>query len=266
MKNILQRLEDFMEHNTSHIVFAVLIAINAIILGLETIPCIYQKYGELLLDIDEIINYIFIVEVSLRMIGCGLKFFKNGWNVFDFIIVGGSLLASNSTFSVFRIFRILRLAEVISISKHMRVIVNALIAVLPGAMHMACVIGVVFYIFSLIGHDIFSQSNPDIFGTLPQSMMTLLLILLGDGIGDSIHATMSAHAYSYIFFIAYAAIMSFTLLNLLFGIVIDAVQSAAQNENNDDKPSDDVSNTLKQVLSKLDDLQLQVNRLNSKDK
>lgn len=135
------------------------------------------------------------------------------------------------------------------------IIINAIILGLetvPGMLHMAAVIALIFYIFALVGHDIFSVSNPDLFGTLGASMMTLLLILLGDGIGDAIHATMQTYEFSYIFFILYAAVMSFTLLNLLFGIIVDAVQSAAENEVSTNTNTTDKNDKILAAISKID--------------
>ena len=175
-------------------------------------------------------EYTFVVEIALRLIGNGFKFFKSGWNIFDFIVIGGTMFAFDPTFSAFRTLRILRLTEIMSLSKSMRIIVNAMAAIIPGMFHMFIIIGLIFYIFALVGHDMFALSNPDLFGSLGKSMLTLLLILLGDGISDTMQATMQTYEFSYLFFIVYIAMMSFTLLNLLFGIIVDAVQSAAEKE------------------------------------
>lgn len=259
MKTIKSRLAYLMEHEDVHRFFSILIIVNAIILGLETIPAIAKEYGHLLNLIDRFINYAFILEVVLRLIGNGFKFFKNGWNIFDFIVIGSTVFTFDPTFSAFRTLKILRLTEIMSLSKSMRVIVNAMVAIVPGMLHMAAVIALMFYIFSLVGHDIFSISNPELFGTLGQSMMTLLLILLGDGIGDAIHATMQTYEFSYLFFILYAAVMSFTLLNLLFGIIVDAVQSAAEKEvdiNNDEANiPDDILQSIQKIDQRLEKIE-----------
>lgn len=252
MRKLKDKLGYLMEHDDAHKFFSILIIINAIILGLETVPGISTGYGHILDIIDKFINCTFIAEIALRLIGNGPKFFKNGWNVFDFIVIGGTVFTFDPTFSAFRTLRILRLTEIMSLSKSMRVIVNAMIAIVPGMLHMAAVIALIFYIFALVGHDIFSVSNPDLFGTLGASMMTLLLILLGDGIGDAIHATMQTYEFSYIFFILYAAVMSFTLLNLLFGIIVDAVQSAAENEVSTNTNTTDKNDKILAAISKID--------------
>lgn len=263
MGGFIKKLEYTMEHENAHRCFSVLIILNAIVLGIETIPSVQPKYGAMLFGIDQCINYIFVIEVLLRILGSGKNFFKNGWNVFDFIVIGGSMISFNPAFSAFRTLRILRLTEIMSLSKHMRIIVKALVSTVPGVLHMLGVMGIIFYIFSLVAHDIFAASNPDIFGSFSQSMLTLLLILLGDGVGDTIHATMASYQYSFLFFIFYTAVMSFTFLNLLFGIVIDAVQSATEEENNAGR--DDASTNLesyhKETIETLQKLQKQVDEL-----
>jgi len=258
MKDFIQKLEHVMEHDRAHSFFAFLIILNAVFLGLETIPEIKSQYGNTLIVLDKTINYIFVIEITLRMIGMGKRFFKSGWNIFDVLVIGGSLIAVNSSISALRAFRIMRLTEILSLSKNMRIIVNAFVKAIPGAMHMALIIGMIFYIFSLIAHDLFSQSNPDMFGTLDQAMMKLLLILLGDGIGDAISATTEVYEHAYLFFLAYVSVMSFTLLNLLFGIIIDAIQSATENEENSDN-NNEIDNA--KIMEEISKLQAKVDEL-----
>lgn len=47
--------------------------------------------------ISDNINYIFAgiftLEAVLKLIGCGTLYFKDGWNIFDFCIVIGTLIS-----------------------------------------------------------------------------------------------------------------------------------------------------------------------------
>ncbi len=62
-----------------------LIIFNAILIGLETFPAIYQQYHIYFLIIDLIILAIFTIEVILKIIVLKKRFFTNGWNIFDFV-------------------------------------------------------------------------------------------------------------------------------------------------------------------------------------
>ena len=68
------------------------IIFNAITLGLETSASLMETYGTLLQTIDKIALAIFVIEILLKLYGRGFGFFKDGWNIFDFIIVGIALV------------------------------------------------------------------------------------------------------------------------------------------------------------------------------
>ena len=55
----------------------VLIVINAIILGLETVPAAMDNYGTLLLTLDRLILGVFVIEILLRIFAHRLGFTNN---------------------------------------------------------------------------------------------------------------------------------------------------------------------------------------------
>ncbi|MEL6336443.1 MAG: ion transporter, partial [Pseudomonadota bacterium] len=67
------------------------ILFNAVILGLETSKTTMAAIGPVLLTLDKICLAIFVVEIVLKLIAQSWGFFRKGWNIFDFIIVGISL-------------------------------------------------------------------------------------------------------------------------------------------------------------------------------
>nr|MEC4583542.1 ion transporter [Candidatus Parabeggiatoa sp.] len=64
-----------------------LILINAITLGMETAPYLVQKYGQILHFLDQGILAVFVIEITLKGYAYGWRFFKSGWNIFDFLII-----------------------------------------------------------------------------------------------------------------------------------------------------------------------------------
>ncbi|MCK6410756.1 MAG: ion transporter, partial [Thauera sp.] len=65
----------------------VVIVINAITLGLETSATAMAQAGGLLLALDRAALVVFVVELALKLFVYRLRFFRSGWNVFDFTIV-----------------------------------------------------------------------------------------------------------------------------------------------------------------------------------
>ena len=81
------------------------IIVNAITLGMETSPSLMEAAGPLILMIDRICLGIFVVEIVLKLIAHGGRFFRSGWNVFDFAIVGIALVPAGHGLSVLRALR-----------------------------------------------------------------------------------------------------------------------------------------------------------------
>ena len=73
----------------------VVILINAITLGMETDREMMAAYGHFLIMLDRIALGIFVVELLLKFFVYRLSFFRAGWNVFDFIIVGIALVPAS---------------------------------------------------------------------------------------------------------------------------------------------------------------------------
>ena len=84
------------------------ILVNAVTLGLETSTTLMERIGPVLSAIDTACLAIFVVELVARLYALGLRFFRSGWNLFDFVIVGISLLPAGEGMSVLRALRILR--------------------------------------------------------------------------------------------------------------------------------------------------------------
>jgi voltage-gated sodium channel len=75
--------------------------LNAIVIGLQTYPSIYSVYETLFDRFDLIFLGIFTIEVILKVIVNKRKYFKDGWNLFDFIVVAASIASCNLNLSVY---------------------------------------------------------------------------------------------------------------------------------------------------------------------
>ena len=68
-----------------------LILLNAIILGVETSAVAQERAGQWLNLLNQIVLAVFVLEIVLKLVAFGPRFFRSGWNVFDFLIVAISL-------------------------------------------------------------------------------------------------------------------------------------------------------------------------------
>src|SRR5690606_18713740 len=102
------------------------ILVNAVTLGLETSAAAMEAAGPILLAIDRIALSIFVAEIALKLFAARLRFFRDGWNIFDFAIVGIALVPAAGPLSVLRALRILRVLRLLSVVPSLRKVVAAL--------------------------------------------------------------------------------------------------------------------------------------------
>ena len=156
-----------------------LIVVNAITLGMETSTITMSIIGPELHVFDQIVIFVFCVEITLRIYAHGLRFFRDPWNIFDFVVVAITLTPSNDSLSVLRALRVLRVLRLVSAVPRLRRIVTALLNALPGVGAISVLLLLVFYVFSVITTKLFGAAFPEWFGTIGASMFSLFQIMIG---------------------------------------------------------------------------------------
>lgn len=233
------------------------IIFNAIILGLETSKPVMAQIGGLILFLDYLCLTIFVVELAAKLFSQGLRFFRNGWNIFDFVIVGMSLIPGNGDLSVLRALRILRVLRVISVVPSLRRVVEGFITALPGMGSVFLLMGIVFYIGSVMATKLFGASFPEWFGTLGQSGYTLFQIMTLESWSMGIvRPIMEVYQYAWAFFVPFIMVTTFAVVNLLVGLIVNSMQDAHAEEGNaaTDAYRDEVMAKLEAIDRRLDGL------------
>jgi len=147
------------------IIFA-MILLAGILAGLETNPAIMAEYGPLLRMLDALVLAIFIVEAALKLVTQGRRYFSDGWNVFDFLIVVICCLPLDSQFAaVLRIVRALRLLRLVSALPKLQLLVGALLKSLGAMSYVGLLLGLMFYIYAVAGIHLFGAHAPQHFGS-----------------------------------------------------------------------------------------------------
>jgi voltage-gated sodium channel len=223
----IERARHFLEHRTTERVLAGLIILNAIVLGLETSPALMASYGWLLDPMDHLLLGIFVVEVLVRLIVTGRGFFRDPWNVFDFIVVTLSLMPQTGPLSVLRALRILRVLRLVSAVPTLRRVVGGLIESMPGIGAIAFLLALVYYCFAVMATNLFAEAAPEYFGAMGRSAYTLFTIMTLEGWNEVANKVMEKHPYAWLFFIPYILTTTFTVLNLFIAIIVTAMQNEA---------------------------------------
>ncbi len=225
-----------------------LIIFNAIVLGLATSKPLMASYGTLINAIDMLIIAIFTVEIIMRIAVYRGAFFKDPWSLFDFFVVAISLVPANDGLSILRALRVLRLFRLLTIVPQMRVIIGALVAVIPGIASVAMVLLLFFYVFAIMSTTLFGESFPQWFGTLGESMYTLFQIMTLESWSMGIaRPVIETYPYAWIYFVIYILIVTFIMVNLFIGIIVDAIFTIKGSENEEEKTKD-VQEYAKEIL------------------
>jgi len=204
-----------------------LILANAVTLGLETDARIMAVHGGLIHAIDNIILSVFVIELLLKIFACGGRFFKSGWNLFDFAIVSISLLPASGPFAVLRTLRVFRVFRLVSTVPSLRRVVSALLEAIPGMASVMSILLVIFYVSAVMTTQIFGVVDDtrmqDLYGTIGDSMFTLFQIMTLENWDEIAHTTMEFFPSSWAFFVVFIVVASFAVLNLFIGIIVDAM-------------------------------------------
>lgn len=206
------------------------ILVNAIILGLLTITTLSESQIHTLEFLDNVCLVIFCIEIVLKFSVLRFDFFKSGWNVFDFLVVGIALVPGSGELSVLRSLRALRLMRLATALPAMRRVVSGMFKAIPGATSVAGVLLIMYYVAAVMGTNFFRDSNPEFFGDLGASLFTLFKMMTLEGWPDIADAVLEKKPTAWPFFVLFIIFTTFTTLNLLFGIIVGAMEEAKEEE------------------------------------
>lgn len=227
-----QQLDKWLDQPWVTNTIIVVILVNAVVLGLETSQTIMAQFGGLILAIDQACLVIFVVEIVAKLIARGTRFFRNGWNLFDFAVVAIALVPSAGGLSVLRALRILRVLRVVSVAPSLRRVVEGFITALPGMGSVFLLMSIIFYIGAVIATKLFGADFPQWFGSLGQSGYTLFQIMTLESWSMGIvRPVMEIYPYAWMFFLPFILVTTFAVVNLLVGLIVNSMQDAHQAED-----------------------------------
>jgi len=207
------------------------ILLNAVTLGLETSKPAVEAFGPWLHWGDRIALGIFVVELTLKIIAFRLRFFRDGWNLFDLAIVLVSVIPFAGNLSVLRALRILRVVRLLSVLPQLRRVVDALLEAIPGMASITAVLLLVFYVASVLATQLFGPTFPQWFGSVGKSMFSLFQIMTLESWSMGIvRPVMQQHPWAWAFFVPFIIVTSFAVLNLFIGILVSTMQARQQEE------------------------------------
>lgn len=201
-----------------------LVIVNAVTLGLETVPEVMARWGSALRLLDAALLGAFVVELGLKLWGQGARFFRNGWNVFDFVVVAIALVPASGPLAVFRALRVLRVLRLVSAIPKMRFVIESLLRSLPGLGSIAMLLVVLFYVFAVVATKLFGATYPQWFGTLWGSAFSLFQVMTLEGWAEIAREVMQSYPLAWVYFIGFILVATFTVLNFFIALIVKAME------------------------------------------
>lgn len=221
-----RRVKKLVEGKNFDFLIMSLICMDAVILGLMTSDAMNRFFEGGLFILDRLFMAIFIIEMIMKIFAFGKKFFKSGWNVFDFAVIVISSVPFASWFIIFRTFRLFRLLRYVNKFTRLKQMINTFLALLPNFMAMLLVMAVFFYVFAIMAVCLFGDVFIE-FSDLGSSLFALLQVVTLDGWASNIaRPVMAVFPHSWLFFVSFVFISFLITVSFLMSVVSEVVRRA----------------------------------------
>jgi len=225
--NIARRITDA---RAFEIGIIAIIIINAILLGIGTSHTLERQYGSWIHLFYEIALGIFVLEALLKMFASSPRvfgYFRDGWNVFDFLVIVLALIPATGQFAtIARLARLLRVLRLVSTIRDLRLIVTALVHSIPSVGHVIMLMSIIVYIYAIIGYHLFSEHDPENWRNLGMSVLTLFNVITLEGWTVVMFKAMELHPLAWVYFVSFVVVGTFVIINLFIAIIINNLDEA----------------------------------------
>lgn len=237
----------------------VLVCLNALVLGLHTIPAVRYSFGAYLIGIDRLCLACFVVEMVLKLYAYRGRFFKVGWNSFDLMVILVSILPQLGMFSSVRLLRYFKILRLVVCFRQLRIVVMSVVRALPGIGWTAAFLVLIYYVYAIIGVNLYGQYCPDIFGTFPRAIYSLFQLMTLDGWrAEIVDPVVAIDSSAWWYFLSFIILSAFVFMNVVIGIIVNSMSEAVARAKSSslsggkiEKVLSDLNNRLERIEGKL---------------
>jgi len=230
-----RKLKEIVESNTFNYAVLGVIIFSAILVGISLDIPQSSEYYFMLNILENIILLLFCIELFIRIFAeeKPLRFFKDPWNLFDFIIVAICFIPFQSkAIYVLRLVRVLRTFRLFRAFPNLKPVVQGLLNSISSVFFVAMLLAVLLYIYAVIGVSLFSTVDPTNFGNLWRGLFTLFQILTLENWNTIMLPANSIYPIGGpIYFISFIIIGTMTIMNLFLGIIVGNMGKAMDKLN-----------------------------------
>lgn len=235
-----------------------IIILSSILIGVKTFEG--TRNYVFLIILDSFVTIFFLVEAIIKLLGQKhwTDYFKSKWNIFDFTIVVISLIPLGATNFVLlgRLLRIFRILRLITVIPELKILIESLFRAIPPIISISGLLFIIFYIYAAIGSFMFAEINPELWGNIFLSLLTLFRIMTFEDWTDVMYETIAVYPMSWIFYLSFIFLTVFTFLNLFIGTIISSIEEEKKKEQ---QKEDEIFHN--KIFIKLDKLEEEIKNL-----
>jgi len=252
-----QKIQRLVQSNGFGNFIIAVILLAAVLVGLETYPDVLAKWGGSILFLNSVVILVFAIEAFLKMAQFGRKwylYFADGWNIFDFSILVLVLLPfAGHTAAVLRLARILRALRLVSQLPRLQLLVMSLLRSIPSMLYVGILLGLLFYVYGVIGVFLFRENDPFHFGNLQTALLSLFSVVTLEGWTNIMYIQMYGTEYAAttglsegtppistaqpiigaVYFVTFVLLGTMIMLNLFIGVIINSMHESQREVERD---------------------------------
>ncbi|MBM95493.1 MAG: ion transporter [Oceanospirillaceae bacterium] len=244
-----------------------IIVLSALLIGARTYP-IPGEVVSVIKWLDVAITLLFLFEIIIRFIATPVKarFFHNGWNVFDTLVVIVSLIPieDSEMALIGRLVRIFRVLRMVSIIPELRTLLNSLLRAMPQLGYVVLLMFIIFYIYAAVGATFFANINPELWGDVSIALLTLFRVMTFEDWTDVMYETMTVYPLSWFYYLTFIFLTAFAFLNMVIGIVVNVLEDEHARER-EAKDEEEGKATLDDLMTEIRSLRQEVAELKKQD-
>lgn len=238
------------------------ILFNAVLMGVETNRELYTAHKATFDGLNWTIQGIFVIEILIRIVACfpkPLKFFRDGWNVFDFVVVSISLLPMGGPMAnVVRLARVLRVVRLVSVSPDLKLIVNTMLRSIPSLGNVGMLIGILMYVYAILGFYKFGEIDPQNWGSLARAFQSCFVMLTLEGWVDLQRRVSESAPWAWLYFSSFIIVAVFVVVNLFIAVVLNNMDKARHEElrsRSTGTPEDQIREAIQDIKDQIERLE-----------
>ena len=244
------------------VVIAIII-LSALTIGAKTyeLPPLVEQT---LTVLDNAITLFFLMEILFRFAACPVKrrFLMDGWNLFDTLVVIGSLIPLDNSEAVLlgRLLRVFRVLRLVSVVPELRFLINSLLKAIPRMGYIALLMFIIFYIYAAMGSMFFARVDEVLWGHVAISMLTLFRVATFEDWTDVMYDTMEVYPLSWIYYLTFIFLTAFVFLNMMIGAILEVMgeEKNAREAQKAHNERDEIARQLQAVQEQLQELTKQI--------